>query len=184
MNIFSEKRKKKEFEKIYDENIDKIFRFVYLKTSSKSDAEDITSKAFASLWKKLNKEESVKNPRAFLYSVARNMIIDYYRKNKTKSDSLGSKNIPIEEVVIEDKDMRADERATLNSEMEEVKEALSKLNENYQNIIIWYYLDELTIPEIASLLEKPESTVRVLIHRAMSSLKLVLNSNRGKELKK
>ncbi len=184
MNFFSGKRKQKEFEKIYDDNIDKIFRFVYLKTSSKSDAEDITSKAFTSLWKKINKEESLKNPRAFLYSITRNMVVDYYRKNKTKNNSLGAKNIPIEEVVVEDKDMRADERAALNSEMEEVREALSKLNENYQNIIIWYYLDELTIPEIASLLEKPESTVRVLIHRAMSSLKLVLESHRGKELKK
>ncbi len=208
-----EQKKKKEFEEIYDKNINNIFRFVYLKVSSKDDAQDITSKVFIRLWETIhkpssnnmvsNREEShptsdrLKNPRAFLYTIARNMVIDYYRKHGIRREAINNKEgnvspiknyksqyISLESVIIEDNKMRADERAMLNSEIEEIKTALQKIKEEYQDIIIWYYLDELTIPEIAQLTKKPEANIRVLVHRAVESLKLVLKSHRGKEPKK
>ncbi len=172
-----EKKLRKEFEKIYDSNVRQIFRFAYLKVSSKDDAEDITSRTFIRVWDSLKKEEQLKNPRAFAYRVVRNLVIDYYRKNRDRSpeDSNKPKQVPLDDVVALDKEMRADEKAILAMEVEEVKKALKEINEDYQNIIIWYYLDELTTAEIAELLEKPEASVRVLIHRAVSSLKEQLN---------
>lgn len=188
------KKKQKEFEKIYDDNVEQIFRFVYLKTSSKDDAEDITSKVFTRFWETLRKgeEDNLRNPRAFLYTITRNLVIDYYRRYRPerstpeKEGTSGSsprkhyksKHVPLEEVVVEDREMRADQRALLNSQIEEVKNALSQINEDYQNIVIWYYLDELTISEIADLLQKPESSVRVLIHRAVTALKKELNNKK------
>ena len=174
---------KRDFEKIYDAHVEQIFRFVYLKVSSKDDAEDITSKVFLKLWEAVSKKKEVdiKNPRAFLYRVARNMVIDYYRKNREDEDETPKKNkakkTPIEKVVVVDKEMRADERAMLDSQIEEIRSALSNINEDYQNIIIWYYLDELTTSEIANLLEKPEASVRVLIHRSLSALKKELKED-------
>ncbi len=177
-----EKKIKKEFEKIYDTHIEQVFRFVYLKVGSKDDAEDITSRVFLQTWKSVTKESPDKksapleNPRAFLYQVARNQVIDYYRKNRPKREEIEEKSakprrVPLEEATVVDKSLRADEKALLESEIESIKDALGKLNEDYQNVIIWYYLDELSIPEIADLLEKPEASVRVLIHRAVASLK-------------
>lgn len=168
-----EKKRKKEFEKIYDAHIEKIFRFVYLKVSSKDDAEDITSRVFIKTWDSFSKENSLKNPKAFLYKVARNLVIDYYRKNRDnfKKEDTFKKEVPLENIVVSDKEMRADERALLNSEIEGVKRALSRINEDYQNIIILYYLNELTTAEIGELLEKPESSIRVLIHRAVAALR-------------
>ena len=191
------KNKQKEFEKIYDDNVDQIFRFAYLKVNSKDDAEDMTSRVFTRLWETIQREDfsELQNPRAFLYSVTRNMVIDYYRKHRPRQleESEGSnpysvptknyrsRHVPLEDIVVEDRQMRADEIAAIRSQMEEVREALSKLSDNYQNIIIWYYLDELTTSEIAELLEKPESSVRVLIHRAVSSLKKSMEDNRKKK---
>ncbi len=168
-----EKKRKKEFEKIYDAHVEKIFRFVYLKVSSKDDAEDITSRVFIKTWDSFSKDDSLKNPKAFLYKVARNLVIDYYRKNRdnSKKEDTFKKEVPLENIVVSDKEMRADERALLNSEIEGVKRALSRINEDYQNIIILYYLNELTTAEIAELLEKPESSIRVLIHRAVTALR-------------
>jgi len=121
---------------------------------------------------------SLRNPRAFLYKTARNLVIDYYRKNRpqreeedTFKNHLKGKKVPLENVVIPDKEMRADERAIIQSQVQEVKTALREIKEEYQNIIIWYYLDELTTSEIADLLGKPESSVRVLIHRAVAALR-------------
>ncbi len=170
-----DKKKQKEFEKIYEENVDHIFRFTYLKVSSKDEAEDITSITFTRFWEKVEKQEkhedkNIKNPKAFLYTIARNLITDHYR-GRTEE-----KPADIEKVTVEDEKVNIEEDAMINSDIEEVKKSLEKVNEDYQNVIIWYYLNELTIPEIADLLEKPEANVRVLIHRAVESLK--------KELKK
>jgi RNA polymerase sigma-70 factor, ECF subfamily len=180
-----EKNRRKDFEKIYDTHVEKIFRFVYLKVSSKDDAEDITSKVFIKVWDSLSadKDLSLKNPKSFLYKVARNLVIDYYRKNrKDQIKEIEKSEISLENVVVPDKEMRADERALLKSEIEEVKKALSLINEDYQNIIIWYYLDELTSSEIADLLDKPESSVRVLIHRAVGALRKSLKEKKRKRV--
>jgi len=48
------------------------------------------------------------------------------------------------------------------------------MKEEYQNVILWYYVDELPVPEIAKLMDKSEGAIRVLIHRALESLKKIL----------
>jgi len=58
--------------------------------------------------------------------------------------------------------------------MELVRQALSELKEDYQNAIIWRYLDGLEIQEIAQLLGKTETNTRVLLHRALKELKTKL----------
>jgi RNA polymerase sigma-70 factor (ECF subfamily) len=185
-----ERKKKKEFEMVYDKHVEQIFRFVFLKVSSKDDAEDVTSKVFIRVWEAMQKEKDrykpeIKNYRAFIYKIARNMVIDYYRQNRPEMEekdaenqtklSTNRANVSLDDIVAIDKEMRADERAIFNSEIEEVKKALKNLNDDYQNVIIWYYLDELTASEIADLLEKTEVSVRVLIYRAMDSLRQELN---------
>jgi RNA polymerase sigma-70 factor (ECF subfamily) len=48
---------------------------------------------------------------------------------------------------------------------------LVKIKEEYQDVIIWYYVDELSVPEIAQIMDKSPGAVRVLIHRALKTLK-------------
>ena len=48
---------------------------------------------------------------------------------------------------------------------------MTNINEDYQEVVVLRYLDELSIPEIAKILNKSEGTTRVMIHRAMESLK-------------
>ena len=62
MNDYTE-----QFSSIYDEYIEKIYRFVYLKVSSREVAEDITSKVFLKGWETYNSSKHIKNPGAFLY---------------------------------------------------------------------------------------------------------------------
>ena len=55
--------------------------------------------------------------------------------------------------------------------MEQIKRALVNLRDEYQNFIIWRYLDEMSISEIAQITEKSEGSVRVGVHRALAALK-------------
>lgn len=159
-------KRRKEFSKIYDEKIDKIYRFVFLKVNSKQIAEDITSEAFSKTWAVFKDEDrEIKNVNAFLYRIAKNLVIDYYR------DQGKALIVSPEDVVIADENQDIEKESINNSDMRKVRTAMTRLNQDYQNAIIWYYLDDLPVTKVAELLGRTESATRVLIHRALYSLK-------------
>ena len=157
---------RKTFGKIYDKYIDKIYRFVYLKVNTQEIAEDLTSEAFLKTWAVYQKKgKEIENIQAFLYKTARNLVVDYYRQ-KGKISIVP----PIDPLIIDPR-CNLEEKAKLASDIEKVKESLSSLKEDYQNIIIWHYLEGLSVVEIAEMLGKTAPTTRVLLHRALKSLK-------------
>lgn len=169
-----------QFLEIYDKNVGKIYRYIYFRVGSEEMAQDLTSEVFLKSWQHLQKngitdsqsvdEIQLNNPRAFLYQVARNLITDYYRKKDKEPLSLEE----ITDRTISDKEESQVEKTAKNIEFEAVKKALSYLSDDYQEIIIWRYLDELEIREIAEIMRKPEGTVRTLLSRALGRLKEVL----------
>jgi len=163
--------KHKEFSKIYDQHIDKIYRFIYLKVSSEEITQDICSETFLRCWKRYRTTKNViENPQAFLYRIARNLIIDHYRQ-KGKVQIIPPEAVPIP---IIDPKQNIEEKAMLTSDIHIVKLALENLKDDYQNVLIWHYLDDLSIPETAKLLGKTEPTTRVLLHRALTALRTQL----------
>jgi len=165
---------KKEFGQIYDQSVDKIYRFVYIKVNSKEVAEDLTAETFTKAWKAFevswHEGNPIRDPKSFCYRTARNLVIDYYRsKGKDRA-------VPLDSVQLADTSRGIEERAMINSDMNMVMKGLSGLKGDYQDVIIWRYLDELSITEIAELLDRSEDATRVLIHRAMTSLKKVLEA--------
>ena len=164
---------KQEFSSIYDKYIDKIYRFAFLKVNSKEIAEDITSDTFLKGWEAYQRAQGqIQNSQAFLYKIANNLIIDYYRiKGKTDVVSTENRKIPDPRINIE-------KRAKLSSDMDNIKIALANMNQDYQNVIIWHYLDGIEIKEIAQLMDKSEQATRVLLHRALRSLKSQVNENK------
>ena len=55
--------------------------------------------------------------------------------------------------------------------MRNIRTALVGLNQDYQDVIVWYYLEDFPIAKVAEMSGRTESATRVLIHRALSSLK-------------
>jgi len=157
---------RKTFSQIYDKYINKIYRFVFLKVNSHEIAEDLTSEAFSKTWVvfKENQDE-IKNVRAFLYKTANNLIIDYYREK-------GRANVvSVNNPSIIDPRQDLEKHVLLSSDMNNVKQALVHLKEDYQNVILWHYLDDLPISEVSELLNRSEQATRVLLHRALKALK-------------
>ncbi len=163
---------KQKFSQIYDKQVEKIYRFIFLKVDSKEAAEDLTSETFLRAWeafeqraKENSRKEPILNPRAFIYQIARNAIVDYYRF-RAKNESVSAVD---EEIT--DPRPNLENQAIINSDLERAKKAMSYLNDDYQNVLIWRYLDSLAIPEIAGLLGRSEEATRVLISRALKSLR-------------
>ena len=162
--------KKRQFVKFYDQYAPRIYRFIYLKVNSPQDSEDLCSEAFFKFWQNLaNKSEKIDNPSALLYRIANNLVTDFYRK-KSRTELITD---PEEDSILAKIPDKTDlnEKINLDSDMIEVRKAISQLKDDYQNIIIWRYLDDFSAKEIAQIMEKPEGTIRTLIHRALKELK-------------
>ncbi len=157
---------KEQFGIIYDQYIEKIYRFVYLKVNSQEIAEDLSSKTFLKGWEAYQKGQEIKNPGAFLYQIARNLVTDHYRE-KGKTKIVSADYAP----QIVDSKVNIYEKAVLNAAVESIKSAILKLNKNHQDVLIWYYLEDMPATQIAELLHKPVGTVRVMIHRGLESLR-------------
>lgn len=173
---------KKEFEekreaigRIYDIYAIRIFRFVYLKTSSRETAEDLTSETFLRCWKYIkdkDKENSdgnfLKNDEAgpFIYRIARNLVIDFYRKKQFIT-------IEIDQEVknkISDENQDVFRIISLKEDIEEIRKALRQINDDYREIVILRHIEGLNTKEIAEITKKSEGSVRILLHRAMKAL--------------
>jgi RNA polymerase sigma-70 factor (ECF subfamily) len=157
---------RKTFSQIYDRYINRIYRFVFLKVNSREIAEDLTSEAFSRTWVVFKeKQDEIKNVRAFLYKIANNLVIDYYRE-KGKANVISINNPSIV-----DPRQDLEKHILLSSDMNNVKQALVHLKEDYQNVIFWHYLDDLPISEVSELLNRSEQATRVLLHRALKALR-------------
>ena len=162
---------RKNYSEVYDKYVKKIYRFVLLKVNSAEIAEDLTSEVFMRGWQSFKGQgpDKIDNLQAFLYQIARNLLADHYRQ-ETKAQLVSVEYAPL----LPDARQDLEEMSFIQSDMERVKAALVNINDDYREVIVWYYLDELKVPEIAKILDKSEPTVRVLIHRALQALKAEL----------
>ena len=169
-----------QFGHIYDQYIEKIYRFVYLKVNSQETAEDITSKVFLKGWEayktkfeirnsKFEKNLEIQNVGAFLYRIAQNAVIDHYRE-KGRTKVVSTEVSP--QIAQPGKDLQ--EKAIIAADFAVVKTAIKNLKHDYQDIIIFHYIEDMTVPEIAKTMNKPAGTIRVMLHRGLKDLKKII----------
>jgi len=173
---------KETFIKVYDAYVSEIYRFVYFKVGHREEANDLTSTIFLKTWNHIrtNSLESAKTLRALLYKIARNAIVDYYRDAGTKSavtDSLDNEAYPLEVI-----DITQDPQADMDraAELEVVKKKLPLLKDEYREVIIMKFINDLSLEEIAEISGKSRGNVRVLIHRALNALKALVEEEKVK----
>lgn len=160
------------FAELYDRCAPHIYRFIYFKVSSKNDAQDLTSECFLRAWAAIReKKEGVEHFRAFLYRIARNLVVDFYRKKRqiTSIDDLD------EELGVTNHDL---ERLNSKQDTDRVLETMRGLKDEYRELIIFRFLDEMSYGEIAEILGKSQVSVRVTAHRALNMLKKQLKTEK------
>ncbi|MFA6422381.1 MAG: RNA polymerase sigma factor [Candidatus Buchananbacteria bacterium] len=171
------KNKDKEaFGKFYDLYISRIYRFIFFKVNSVHDAQDLASEVFLKVWQYVREDKEIKNLNAFTYMVARNSVIDFYRQKSKKGDreELIEENC-IPRVIDEDNDLA--EKHNLSIDIASVLAGLDNLKDEYKEIVVLRYLDELSIEEISQVLGKSKGAIRILTYRALNALKDCLKKN-------
>jgi RNA polymerase sigma-70 factor (ECF subfamily) len=159
---------------LYDRYVPKIYRFILIKTGRKADAEDLTSQVFMKAWESIHGFEFQGFPfSSWLYRIAGNSVIDYYRTFRSHQDvEEVAEAIQSSENYVADLDLRAD--------TDKVRLAIRRLDADQQNVIVMRFVDELSTKEIAAALSKSEGAIRVIQHRALKNLKQLLDQNESR----
>lgn len=166
------------FREIYKIFYNKIYKFVFFRVPNKQIAEDILQESFLITWNDYlkNKEKKIVSIQALIYKIARNLVNTYYRKNsKVYVDiekieyKLGDENILLD----------LDQEVDIKIDIKKLNKDLNKLSDHYKEIIELRYFDQLSLREIAKILNKTENNVSALLHRALKKIKKITQN--GKE---
>jgi len=167
------------FISIYDHYNADLYRFIYYKIGRQEEAQDLTSIVFLKAWNHIqnNSLKDSKTLRALVYKIARNAIIDYYRQGKAKIESLDDEDRPIH-IIDEKQDLAKD--LDENLELERLSHLIRQLKEEYREMIVLKFINELELDEIAVVTGKSKGSVRVTLHRALTSLKEMVKEEQQK----
>jgi len=160
------------FLQFYDQNITKIYRYIYFRVGSQEVAQDLSSEAFLKAWQYLKDGNFIGNLSAMTYQICRNLISDYFRKNPKLP-------IPLDEVAeshLSEAQTGMEEKAEKNLKIDQIMGCLRLIKVEYQEIIIWYYVDDFEVGEISQILGKSEGAVRTSLSRAIKALKEALEA--------
>jgi RNA polymerase sigma-70 factor (ECF subfamily) len=168
--------RKKEFERFYQDNIDKIYRFVFFRVNKDKElAEDLVSEIFIKALEHFESYDKKKSESAWLYAIAKNHIANYWR-DKKDMESLPELDVSDDEegVGLEDKWFAtAMQKFSQTSDRRLVYELISKLDAGEQKIVTFHYLFGYNYCEIGQMLGKSETAVKVMAHRALKKLQKI-----------
>jgi len=157
------------FDQLYDHYLPKIYSYILNRVGSQEIAEDVTSKTFLKAMTKLKSfEYRGYTFGAWLYKIAHNNIVDYYRAKKGIDVDLEK----VKEKLVANKGEISQEDQIERQTI--LLEAISKLPENYQQMLTLRFFEELSNQELADVLGCSKNTATVGVHRASKALRKVL----------
>ena len=141
-----------------------VFRYFYYRSVTREDAEDLTSEVFVRV------VSSIKGQRgyfpAWLISIARNLLTDYYRKRGR------SRETSLEEIKEPSSDSDENEKDTLHPD--DIRKMLDMITEEQKNVIILRFIEGNTNEEVAKTMNKSIGAIKALQFRALSALRGIL----------
>lgn len=150
------------FGRLYDGHIKPIYDFIFYKTLDKETAEDITSTVFMKAWKNISQCQN-ESFSAWLYSIARRAVADFYRQKKD--------NIDIDDCWDLADSVDLFTKVEANLQFEAVRVELKKLKNQEREIIIMRFWLGLSFQEIAAYLGKSEGAVKMSLSRALKDIR-------------
>lgn len=155
-----------QFATIYDTYAKDIYRFVYIKISHKEIAEDLLSDIFIKVIDQIHRfNPNTASFRTWLYRIARNTVIDYYRTHKTTVDIDGEDTQPVPG------SDNLEEATHARLLLADVQKQMKLLTQDQQDVLllrVWY---GMSYEEIAQVLKKNATACRMMYSRGVSVLK-------------
>lgn len=168
MSIFKDEREQK-FISVYHSYVSKIYQYVYLRTGmNKALAEDITQDIFVDVYRGMSGFKGLSSERTWVFKIARNKLNDFYRKQYSPKFEM----VEIDDYMaeyLEDPSQDIQELLIKSFEREKVRACLNGLPEQYRIVLVLKYIDEKTVKEIASIVEKSPKAIESILQRAKNA---------------
>ena len=145
------------FEKLLEKYRTNVETYVKYRVSSVLDRDDLLQEIYLQAYEKFSSLRNEESFRAWILSIARNKVNDYYRDKADNSYVPLDENIPVLSIH--------------RSVDETVRETLKALSLSDRQILSLFYWDELSLKEISKRLELPEGTVKSRLHHARKHFK-------------
>jgi RNA polymerase sigma-70 factor (ECF subfamily) len=164
--VIRAKKDIREFDYLYEKYYPRINSFVYQRVPDESQRNEIVSNIFYKAMRKLGTFRFLDSRKSsfssWLYRIAISEINQYFRNRQRDGKIVGK---------IKHQDTPNAEDFSYDFTYEQVKEAMQKLSDKDQTIIVLRFFEKLKHQEIAEILQKKEGTVKVRLHRALNRLR-------------
>ena len=148
---------------------DNVYRLAYRMCGNAYDADEAAQEAFVAAWRALPNFRGDAKFSTWLYRLTTNAAIDVMRREK-RHQTVGDGEM----IDLADDADSPQETVERTEQQEAVQEALATLSEEYREVLLLRYMEELDYAEIAEVLQLPSGTVKSRINRAKAALKAAL----------
>lgn len=157
------------YRQLYQEYRDAVYRFLALKLPRHEDVDEVGSDVFLRGWEYMT-SNMVEYPQALFYKIAENLIAAFYQQRARRPQEALTDAM---EETIPGQTSLAEEVAAADG-MAKLLEKIDQLKDEYRQVLLLKYVDELSVEEIAVQLGKTANNVRVILFRARESIKKIL----------
>jgi RNA polymerase sigma-70 factor (ECF subfamily) len=152
------------FGDLYERYMNQIYRYIYYRVGDQGLAEDFTETVFLKVWENLSSFDITRiSFKGWLFRVAQNRLVDYYRTRKTQQSLDEVFDVPDPQLSPEELVIASEHEALVIS-------ALRQLKQEYQDVLTLRFINNLSHAETAKTLDRSVGAVRVLQHRALQAL--------------
>ncbi len=159
------------FDELYRQYHQDIYQFLFYMVRNKEHAEDLVQEVYIRVLKSYDRFEKRSSEKTWLFSIAKNVAIDFFRKQKGWKQRLLEKFDWSTQQVKDESHPIPDEIAIQNEKLKSVYECLNHCTYDQRAVIILRYFHDLSIAETAEALDWTESKVKTTQHRALGILR-------------
>ena len=162
------------FGELYLRYVERIYNYIYFRTSSIKDAEDLTEKVFFKALSNIKSYRHMGLPfSAWLYRIAHNLVANYYQ-DRARKPEIALDDVSAQAFVQSDHQPEAQVVKIL--EIENLLSIIHKLAPIRQELLILKFVDQLSNAEIGKILRKSEGAIKSLYHRTLLELREIMSS--------
>ncbi len=166
------------FGALYQRYVNRIYNYHYRHTSSRVDAEDLTSRTFYRALRSLHSYRETGAPfQAWLYRIAHNLVVNWYRDhaNHPTISMDGDDYLSLRAQMMPSDSADGPEASVAARELQAVLlEAIARLPEDRKTLIILKFVEGMTNVEIGEVLGRTEGAIKALYHRTLITLRLAM----------
>jgi RNA polymerase sigma-70 factor (ECF subfamily) len=159
------------FGRLYDHYLPAIYRFILLKVGQREEAEDLTHQVFLKAWTNISGFSEKGLPfSSWLYRIARNLVIDNYRKSRTV--------ISIDEEFVSEKLIFQPNISDIDDKKDIalIMSSIQQLKDVERDVIIMRFVEDLSTKEVSEVINKSEGAVKLIQHRAIIRIRKLLEN--------